>query len=204
MTRSPYLQRLKQRRQLAKLKEQIIFGLVLGWILTLFSGFHYLFVADTNDLLWQILFYVGLILIALGTIIPSVLFFPENLFQKITQPIGKLVFSLILILCYFLLILPVGLVLQSLKGSEPFYAWRKKFLIEVDGWIKWQSPADTQLIRTSAQKRPLIFQPIWVIAYFIRSGNYIFIPVLVFLLIFGLLMFFVQSTGIAPFIYTLF
>ncbi|MGK7877227.1 MAG: DUF5989 family protein [Xenococcaceae cyanobacterium] len=43
-----------------------------------------------------------------------------------------------------------------------------------------------------------------VIAYFIRSGNYIFIPALIFLLIFGLLMFFVQSTGIAPFIYTLF
>ncbi|MGK7877226.1 MAG: hypothetical protein AB4426_29200 [Xenococcaceae cyanobacterium] len=157
MTRSPYLQRLKQRRQLAKLKEQIVFGLVLGWILTLFSGFHYLFVTDTNDMLWQILFYVGLILIALGTIIPSVLFFPENLFKKITQPIGKLVFSVILILCYFLFILPVGFVLQILKGTDPFYAWRKKCLIEVNGWIKWESPADTQLIRTSAQKRPLIF-----------------------------------------------
>ncbi|MEH2321545.1 MAG: hypothetical protein V7K24_31610 [Nostoc sp.] len=35
MTKFSYLQRLKQRKHLAQLQEQIVFGLTLGWLMML-------------------------------------------------------------------------------------------------------------------------------------------------------------------------
>ena len=43
-----------------------------------------------------------------------------------------------------------------------------------------------------------------VLQFFARRGHYIFLPTLVVLLALGLVLFFVKSSVLAPFIYTLF
>mgnify|MGYP005837175775 CR=1 FL=1 len=204
LTKSPYLRRLRERQQLTRLKQQVVFGLTLGWIITLFSGFQYLFAVNANDSLWKILLVMGVVVIALAIVFPSTLAWIEKLFRLVTQHIGEVIFSLILITSYILLIVPVGLILQWWKGTEPFYSWQDKCTIAVQGWVTKEIREEMGQIRADDRKRPLIVQSIWVVAHFFRSGNYLFIPVLTLMLVLGLVMFFVKTSSLAPFIYTLF
>lgn len=204
MTKFSYLQRLKQRKHLAQLKEQIVFGLTLGWLMTLVGGFHYLFVINTHDNLWEVLLYIGIGLIAISIILPSAISLFQNFLQKLTEKIGEKIFILILLASYFLFILPIGVLLRRQKTNNSFYAWQDKFMDQVEGWIQWENREDIQPLQPGAKKRPLMLQLAWVIAYFIRNGHYLLIPVLVLLLVLGLIMFFVKASALAPFIYTLF
>ena len=52
--------------------------------------------------------------------------------------------------------------------------------------------------------RGLSSQIFVVVGYFIRNGHFVLVPVVVFLLLAGLVLFFVKSSALAPFIYTLF
>ncbi|MEH2283914.1 MAG: DUF5989 family protein [Nostoc sp.] len=204
MTKFSYLQRLKQRKHLAQLKEQIVFGLTLGWLMTLVGGFHYFFAINTHDTFWKVLLYIGIGLIAISLILPSAIYLFQNLLQKLTEKIGEKIFILILLASYFLFILPIGVLLRRQKTNNSFYAWQDKFIAQVEGWLKWESREDIQPLQPGAKKRPLMLQLAWVIAYFIRNGHYLLIPVLVLLLVLGLIMFFVKASALAPFIYTLF
>ncbi|WP_375494483.1 DUF5989 family protein [uncultured Nostoc sp.] len=204
MTKFSYLQRLKQRKHLAQLKEQIVFGLTLGWLMTLVGGFHYLFVINTHDNLWKVLLYIGIGLIAISIILPSAISLFQNFLQKLTEKIGEKIFILILLASYFLFILPIGVLLRRQKTNNSFYAWQDKIMDQVEGWIQWENREDIQPLQPGAKKRPLMLQLAWVIAYFIRNGHYLLIPVLVLLLVLGLIMFFVKASALAPFIYTLF
>lgn len=204
MTKYSYLQRLKQRQHLARLKEQIVFSLTLGWLMTLVGGFHYFFALNSYDSWWKILFYMGMGLIAISMILPGAIALLQLPLQKLTEKIGEKIFLLILLACYFLFIFPVGVLFRKQQTSYSFYAWQDKFMNQVEGWIKWESREDIQLLHPGAKKRPLMLQLAWVVAYFMRNGHYLLIPVLVLLLVLGLIMFFVKASALAPFIYTLF
>lgn len=204
MTKYSYLQRLKQRQHLARLKEQIVFGLTLGWLMALIGGFHYFFAINQNDSLWKMLFYMGMGLIAISMILPGAIALLQFPLRKVTEKIGEQVFLLILLACYFLFIFPVGIFFRRKQKSYSFYAWQDKFMTQAEGWMKWESREDIQLFHPRAKKRPLMLQLAWVVAYFMRNGHYLLIPVLVLLLVLGLIMFFVKTSALAPFIYTLF
>lgn len=92
MTKSSYLQKLKQRRQLAHLKEQIVFGFTLGWLLTLVGGFHYLFVSSINYVFWQTLFYLGIGLVSLSIILSAAISILQKPLQTLTQKIRAISF----------------------------------------------------------------------------------------------------------------
>ncbi len=204
LTKFSYLQRLKQRQQLARLKEQIVFGLTLGWVITLISGFRYFFVINQNDSLWKTLFYIGLGLIALSIILPVAIALLQIPLRKVTEKIGEKLFLLILLASYFLFILPIGVLVKKQQKNYSFYAWQDKLITQVEGWMQWDSREDIQPLQPAAKKRSLMLQLARVVAYFIRNGHYLFIPVLVLLLVLGLIMFFVKASALAPFIYTLF
>ncbi|HEY9831161.1 MAG TPA: DUF5989 family protein [Stenomitos sp.] len=203
MIKSSYLQRLKQRQQLAHLKEQIVFGLTLGWLMTLIGGFHYLFVINSNETFWKVLLYGGISLIALTSIIPTAICLLQIPLKGITEKMGKGLFLLSLSFSYFFLILPVGVLLRKQQKNTSFYTWQDKFKTNVEGWSKWERE-NIKPLQPGAKKRPLMLQLAWVVAYFIRNRHYLFIPVLVLLLVLGLIMFFVKASALAPFIYTLF
>jgi len=204
LIKSSYLHRLKQRRRMTQLKEQIVFGLTLGWLLTLVGGFHYFFAVGTNDNFWRSMLYVGIVLIALSIILPSMIGLLQKPLKNGTQAIGEFLFSLILILNYFLLILPVGLLLRKLQKNTSFYTWRNKRLSEMIGWTDWKAQESMEALQHGTKGRSLALQLVWVISYFVRNGHYLFIPVLVLLLVLGLILFFIKASAFAPFIYTLF
>lgn len=204
MTKFSYLQRLKQRQQLARLKEQIVFGLTLGWLMTLVGGFHYFFALNSHESLWKMLFYLGMGLIAISIILPGAIALLQVPLRKVTEKIGEKIFLLILLASYFLFILPVGVLFRRQQTNYSFYAWQDKFINQVEGWMKWESQEDIQPLQPGAKKRPLMIQLAWVVAYFLRNGHYLLIPVLVLLLVLGLIMFFIKASALAPFIYTLF
>ena len=203
MAKLSYLQRLKQRQQLARLKEQIIFGLTLGWLITLISGFHYFFAINQNDSFWQMLLYVGLGLIAITIILPSSIVLFQTPLRKVTEKIGETIFSFILITSYFLLILPIGILFKKQQKNTSFHTWQGRFLYQVEGWTKLNQ-VNLEPFQPEDKKRSLVLQVAWIIAYFVRNKYYLFIPVLVLLLVLGLIMFFIKASALAPFIYTLF
>lgn len=204
MIKLSYLQRLKQRQQLTDLKEQIVFGLTLGWLLTLVGGFHYFFVIGTSERFWQLIFYLGILLVSLAILLPSPIALLQKPLQTVTQKIGEVLFSLILILNYFLLILPVGILLRRLQKSTSFYTWTHERLPEAGGWIDWRSQESIKTFQQGTKKRSLLLQLAWVVAYFFRGGHYLLLPVLVLLLVLSLILFFIKASALAPFIYTLF
>ncbi|MEH2412478.1 DUF5989 family protein [Nostoc sp.] len=204
MTKFSYLQRLKQRKHLAQLQEQIVFGLTLGWLMTLVGGFRYFFAIDGHDNLWKALLYIGIGLITISLLVPSAISLFHSFLRHLTEKIGEKIFLLILLASYFLFILPIGVLLRKQKTNNSFHVWQDKFMAQAEGWIKWESREDIQPLQPGAKKRPLMLQLVWVVAYFIRNGHYLLIPVLVLLLVLGLILFFVKSSALAPFIYTLF
>ncbi|MEH2236070.1 DUF5989 family protein [Nostoc sp.] len=204
MTKFSYLQRLKQRKHLTQLQEQIVFGLTLGWLMTLVGGFHYLFMINSHDNFWKALLYIGIGLIAISLLLPSTISLFHSFLRHLTEKIGEKIFLLIILASYFLFIVPIGVLLRRQKTNNSFYAWQDKFMAQVQGWIQWESREDIQPLQPGAKKRPLMLQLVWVVAYFIRNGHYLLIPVLVLLLVLGLILFFVKASVLAPFIYTLF
>ncbi len=202
MIRPSYLKRLDGRNQTAALKQQILFGLAIGWMLVLLGGLRYLFVPDASDSLWLAVLWIGVILLALTLIVPSVLAWPEKLWMKLAHIIGTGIFSIILMVVYFTFFLPVGYFLKWRHGCHPFYQWTDGQAVDAEGWKRKNLRAET--IEQSGRKRPILIQPLILISHFVRQGHYVFIPALILLLLLGLILFFAQSSVLAPFIYTIF
>jgi hypothetical protein len=201
-----YLQRLQERRDTAELKRVIVFGLVLGWLLVIVCGSKYLFVVGAKDALWKAGMWLGFVILGITVIVPSLLTVVEHAFKAVGEVLGKAIFAVLLGIIYFVLFTPVGLIMQR-RGVRPFHSWKDlPRAEEIEGWVpKEQVAAAPGAAATGTSRNlPLIAQPFLVLGYFIRNGRYVFVPALVLMIVFGLVLFFVQSSALAPFIYTLF
>jgi len=202
LTKCPYLKRRGERTRAAALKKQITFGLLIGWLLTLVGAFYYFLVVGALDGLWLAVMWAGLLLLVVTISCPAALAWPERLWMKLASGIGHVVFSVILGAIYFLFFLPVGRFLRWRKGDHPFYHWDERKPVQPEGWVKKVLPSETIQLRD--RKRPLFTQPFLVIGHIARQGHYLFLPALLILLLIGLILFFAQSSALAPFIYTIF
>ena len=93
---------------------------------------------------------------------------------------------------------------ERLRGADPFYAWTGEAPAVTQGWVPKSVVDDRRSASSEAAMRPLSSQLFVVIGYFLRNGHFVLVPVVVFLLLAGLVLFFVKSSALAPFIYTLF
>lgn len=202
-----YLKRLEGRREVAAIKRHIVFGMVIGWAVTLYSLFKYRYVPNVNDTLWYTMIYVGIAILAISILVPTLLDWPERIWMFAARIIGKVIFTTMLTVIYYLLITPIGLIWKALKGSAPFYSWDSTIApANMEGWVPKTIPAEIQTGKITARKkqRYLLTEPARVVGFFIRQGHYILLPTIIIIIMLGLLMFFVQSSTLAPFIYTLF
>jgi hypothetical protein len=199
----PYLQRLAQRQAEADVRRQSAYGLILGWILTLVPGFLYFCVPSRLDWLWSALAILGLFHLAAAVLLPQLLAWPERAWMGIARLQGGLIMAVLLTLVYYAMIWPVGL-LSRRRAAKPFFAWSKAPPEERSAW----RPIDLTEVESgkAAQGRmrsvPVLLAG--VLAVFVRQGRYLVLPVLLLLLLLGLVLFFVQSSALAPFIYNLF
>lgn len=202
--RPAYMRRRRARQAVEELKRQIVFGLVIGWLMTLIGWFRYEYVPNVNDSLWLAVMWTGVGILVAAVVAPGMLNWPERLWMGVARFVGKIVFTGLLAILYFVMVTPIGLLMRALSGSDPFYAWKGSAPSGMEGWVRKDLPGEIRSSRISGRKRLLLLEPIRVFSYFVRQGHYLVLPLLVIVLVLGLLLFFVQSSALAPLIYTLF
>lgn len=201
-----YASRLAERRERDEIRQLTRFGLTLGWLFTLVGGFCWLCVISHIDWFWCFLTSVGLIMVTLGTVLPQSLYWPHRCWMGLAHLQGRLVMSVLLTIAYFLLICPLGWWERKKRGnSQPFFSWDTDPPILTTGWEPFtEIPAHAVAQDSSRSKsRSLLWLFIETLAFFTRRGHYLLLPVLILLLLLGLILFFVQSSVLAPFIYTI-
>jgi hypothetical protein len=111
--------------------------------------------------------------------------------------IGAGILGVLLAVIYLLLVVPSAFLLRLLGKNEAPNQWAGS---EPTQWGAWKMKQTT----SSAAPRtrlPLVFI---VLSYFVRQRQYLLLPVVFVLVLLGVLFFFVSSSPLAPFIYTLF
>ena len=176
---------------MADTKRRSAFGVLVGGIVALFSGWRLLFVIGASDPLWQALAIVGLLLVALGVIVPAALAGPERLWMLLGETIGRLVLSVILLVVYLAIVLPSGLVVRMTSTARGFLVWssttRTGVVTGAPGWVP--KTIDDNRDRGD-ESRFLAFR---TVSFFIRRRAWFIIPALIVLVLLGILFFFVQD-----------
>ncbi|MBA3859590.1 MAG: hypothetical protein C0507_22010 [Cyanobacteria bacterium PR.3.49] len=195
-----YMKRLQIRTEKAALKNNVIFGLTFGWVLTLmgvFKSWILLEGAVANAILGA-----GLVFLATTLIAPGLMVYPQRVMKAIATFVGTNLFKGVLCVVYFLTILPAGLIYQKQNNHVPFYSWTGDKAPVIEGWTVKESSDEHG--SAGQYKLPGWLQPLQVVAYFARHSQLLFLPCLIVLLMLGMIGIFVQSSALAPFIYTLF
>ncbi len=199
-----YARKLAERRETARIEQLANFGLALGWVCLLVGGFCWFCVVTRWDTLWLSMFLTGFALLPLATIIPEILEVPCRLWMRLAQWQGWIVMSLLLTIIYFALIAPAGWILRSRKGTHPFHSWNAGNVPE--NLIGWEPVAVRQITAraSSTRRRSLPMLLLSTLGFFYERGHYLVLPILVLLMAIGAILFFVQGSVLAPFIYTIF
>jgi hypothetical protein len=199
-TRNTYLDRLAARTALFTLKRQIAFGLAVSTILLVVGAWKYLVVVGANDALWLFLFGIGAGGLLLARTLPTAWSLPERAASRLFQTVGSWLFATALTILYFAIVTPVGLAMRRSRGPG-VSRWTRAAPASRSTWEVKQSPAGSSVRQSS---RSLLESFLFVLQYFHSRRQYVLLPFLVIVLAFGLLLFFVKSSALAPFIYTLF
>lgn len=200
MTKGKYIKKVNDDKLFEELKRQIVFGLILGLILLFISLVNILFVKEANRIIWKTIAILGGLLFIIALVIPQALYYIEKIWSSLAKLIGKVIFSVILSLTYFLLFLPLGLLYQRSKEASFFSYWNDVKDLKSYGW----SEKVVSVKVGHNKKRNMLLQFYDVLRFFIENKQWWLIPLIIFLLIIGLILFFVQTSVLAPFIYTLF
>jgi hypothetical protein len=201
MTNNTYLQKLAKRKFDESLKNNLIFGLTLGWVLTLMGAFKCFILLERG---WMAGMVVGLALLFTSLVIPQALEGPQELIKKVGGFVATNLFRVLLAFVYFVAIMPVGLIYQATKGKAPFYAWEGTAPATIEGWVPKKCTDEGALVAGQSRKQNAFLQPLQVLGYFASHGEMLFMPALILFLVMGVLGVFAQTTGLAPLIYTLF
>ena len=216
-----YAHALAERRQLARVEQLAQFGLAVGGVFALTGGFCWLCVVSSLDVLWLTLLLTGSVLVVLGTCVPESLERPCRWWMTLAHWQGRIVMTVVLTMVYFTLIVPAGWLLRRRHGTHPFHTWNGSPPANALGWEPLPqrdhvplstaasaggSPARLVVTRGIAlsDRRSLPRLLLATLGFFYERGHYLLLPILIVLLGLGLLLFFVQGSVLAPFIYTLF
>ena len=200
--RGAYLQQLALRREAADIRRLIVYGLTLGWILTLVAGVLFYCVKSRLDWLWGALMVIGGLHLFAAVVVPQALIWPERAWMTIARWQGHLVMTLMLTLVYYLLLWPAS---RFARGQTAgFFRWSVRPPPSSTSWQPIDLAASESDAVASSRYRSLPLLLAGVIGFFFRRGNYILLPIIILLIVLGLLLFMVQSSVLAPFIYPLF
>lgn len=194
MPENRYLAGLKRRRKDTSLRSNIVFGQTTGWLLTIIGAFHYFVLVE--DQYWFLLM-LGNALLFLGLGAPQALELPQHFLEKTGGFLSTQIFRVILASVYLLVISPLGMMKQLFSGRAPFYYWNADCNVSFESWSKKIVSADTKI----SPSEPALFQ---LMRHIIGSGDLVIMPGLLLILVFGLIAVFIQTTPLAPMIYTLF
>jgi hypothetical protein len=200
LTEGSYRRRLAERREREVLQRRSATGVVLGCVVA-FEGFYrLLFKTGVHDALWTTAAIAGVVILALTLVAPVTIAPAEKALRFAGQSLFKALLSALLVVIYFVFFVPLG---RALRKRYPLTSWSDAAPdLGVTGW------EEKRLQRTAAregeQRRPLLLLPLLLLSYLARERQFVLMPVVLLLVILGLVLLFVQTSAIAPFIYTLF
>jgi len=197
------MERRAARLAFHALKTEVAFGMVISSLLLGVGAWRYFVVIGANDGLAAAVAVLGAVGWVLTLVIPSVWSLPQKALGVLVRGLGGALFAVLLTLVYGALMAPVGVLLRAFRGSGPIATWdRAPPAGGLEGWRPKEVACE---VRAGRRGKPsLAMRFLAVLQFFVRRGHYVFLPALVIVLALGLVLFFVKSSALAPFIYTLF
>jgi hypothetical protein len=196
-----FLRRSEERCVEREIKNQTVLGLVLGGSLLLVACYKlYLDPTDWPGL-FALLEVLGLVLLAVTLVIPQVLAPMEAVLRFVATTIGEWVLSAVLAIVYLAIMTPIGYFIRATKGTAPIYRWPSSGSRDWDGW---NPKSVSTVVRDAPDMRGPRTGVVGVISFFVKRGKILLLPAVVLLMAFGLALYFVKTSVLAPFIYTLF
>lgn len=181
-----------------EMKDDAVFGLLGGIIMVALGSLRWLISVSWISCIWLFIALTGGLLFLTGLIAPCLLRKIYRVFSIVGNKIGEIIFWTLLIIVYCLFIIPVGILMKK-KREEYFYAeWENEYTgKEKSGFIVWSGKEKSD--------RNGMLGTVWgLMEYVIGNGKSFLLPVIVVLIVLGIILFFVSSSVLAPFIYTLF
>ena len=204
MTKTPYLKRLDARNELAQMKRRIVFGLLVGWIMTLLGAFNYYFVQWADDTLWGGIAIAGLLILLITIVFPAAFTWPERLVNRVGNALFTAVFWVILSALYIVFFLPIGFFMRRRKGGYRLVRWKEGSDAVDDEWSDKEIPEQVKVPVRETGKRSFLLAPFGIFNYFMRRGHFLLMPLLLLLIFLGFILIFLQTSAVAPMIYTFF
>jgi hypothetical protein len=201
-----YLARHTDRVALARLKRQVVFGMVASSLLLGIGIWRGIVVVESDEALWATLWSasagLGQAGLVAALVLPSLWAKPEKAVTGIVHFLGGMAFAAVLALVYLLLVVPVGLALRRGRGTRPIYLWNRNVPAQMEGWSAKE--VVFEIDEGEPGKSGLFKRFRRVLQFFVSRGHLLFLPMLVIVIALGMALFFVKSSALAPFIYTLF
>ena len=203
MTNNEYLINLEKRKANKNNLESAIFLQVLGIMLIISSFFWYL---DAKNYLNEYFSFfsiaLGVLFIILGVIVPSIFNILTNVLKRITNVVFSLVLYVILTVIYFIFVFPTSLIFKA-KNKDKYYFKNVNKIEDLDN-IKSTFVDFNEEYSNKREGKGKLIIILKIFDYFFYKKQYILLPLLVLFLVTGLFIFFMTSSIVAPFIYTLF
>jgi len=205
LTRQSFLERRALRAASRELTQMLVLGYALG-LAALGLGLYKFYIAqDALDDFWMVVAWLGAGAVLATLLAPFIWRGPERLLRRLGNWLGGKIMAAILALVYYAFFWPVGALLRATQGSHPIYAWESTADADMEGWRDKVLPADLACVQSASGRRGLRRLGLFnVLVFFARRGHFFLIPALLVLVSIGIALFFLQTSALAPFIYTLF
>jgi hypothetical protein len=201
-SRYNYLQNLKLRRSRKLQKANIVFAQVLGWTLSLLAGFRYFILLEDA---WLLPLMIGNALLLIGVVAPDMVQGLRAKLEHIGSNVSTFLLQALLALVYCFVVCPAGMLIQSRRGRAPFYSWEAAsppLDSELEGWTPKKCSDERHLLLS--KNRLGSNHIVQLFSYLFSNGDLLIMPSLLVIICLGLVSIFIQSTPLAPMIYTLF
>jgi len=193
-----YMRIRKLRLDERKVKDSSLFGLASGTMLILISFLRWIVSYSNMAYLWEVLGVIGFFLFMSGALVPQCITWFYNRICCIGNKIGNIIFSTLLFIVYGFFVIPTSLFMRNRKNNYSYILWDDEYKgEETSCFSPWRQ-------KQKVEAKGIRGAAFGLIQYLIFNGKIIFIPVVIILLIIGIVLFFVSSSVVAPFIYTLF
>ena len=143
--------------------------------------------------------FAGAASLLAGIAYPYCLIKPARQFQYIMGKFGHFIFSVLLSLLYFILLSPLALLTRT-QQRFPATRWER----EIEHSYGWQCKATNTYTQNDIGTKNIFSTITRILRHFIHHGQWYLLPLIVLMLALGVLLFFAQTSVVAPFIYTLF
>lgn len=200
-----FLSRRASRAASRKLIQYLVLGYGIGVIALVLGSYKFLAATGGHGTAWRAVAWSGGAVMLVTLIAPFVWRWPEHLIRRFGNWLGHWAMTALLVPVYYLLFWPFGAFMRMFKGAHPIYRWADAATSGMEGWTPKELPPDVANARArsvDARRRRSGF--FGVLVFFVRRGYFFLLPALLVVVLLGIALFFLQTSALAPFIYTLF